>query len=229
VVRSGSTFTGYRSPDGVNWTSQGTATITMASTVYVGLAVDSYNCWDLETAAFDNVTAPGWANYTTPAAPAGPAATGGNGQAALSWQAVTNAASYNVKRAATAGGPYTNIANVTTTNFTDSGLTGGTTYYYVVSALNPAGESANSVPAGATTLSQPRVVGSSLVGGSLVCSGTNGSVGGAYTLWSSTNLAAPLTNWVQVGSGNFDGQGNFSITNALNPNQPQQFYRLRQP
>ena len=31
----------------------------MAANAYVGFAVDSYNCWDLETAAFDNVTTTG--------------------------------------------------------------------------------------------------------------------------------------------------------------------------
>src|ERR1019366_9607339 len=42
LVRSGNTFTGYRSPDGTNWTQQGTATFTM-STAYIGLALTSHN------------------------------------------------------------------------------------------------------------------------------------------------------------------------------------------
>ena len=44
LVRSGNTFTGYRSPDGVTWTQQGTSqTFTMATTAYVGLALTSHN------------------------------------------------------------------------------------------------------------------------------------------------------------------------------------------
>src|SRR5205085_468597 len=43
LVRSGNTFTGYRSPDGITWTQQGTATITMASAAYVGLVLTSHN------------------------------------------------------------------------------------------------------------------------------------------------------------------------------------------
>src|SRR5262249_39700599 len=67
------------------------------------------------------------------------------------------ASSYHVKRATIAGGPYETIACLaaTTTNFTDTGLVDGTTYYYVVSAAyagnpNSGGESANSVEVIAT-------------------------------------------------------------------------------
>ena len=42
---------------------------------------------------------------------------------------------YRVKRATTNGGPYTTVTTVTTVSYTNTGLTNGTTYYYVVSAL----------------------------------------------------------------------------------------------
>ena len=57
VVRAGSTFSGYSSPDGVNWTLLGTQTISMASSVYIGLAVNGHNDGVLCTVNFDNVTA----------------------------------------------------------------------------------------------------------------------------------------------------------------------------
>ena len=66
LVRSGSVFTGYRSPDGTNWTQQGTTNITMSSNVYVGLALTSHNSSSLGTATFDNVTVPGWPASTPP-------------------------------------------------------------------------------------------------------------------------------------------------------------------
>ncbi|GMK37673.1 hypothetical protein PCCS19_07270 [Paenibacillus sp. CCS19] len=88
---------------------------------------------------------------TAPAAPTALAATAGNAQATLSWTASSGAASYNVKRATTSGGPYTTVATgVTGTTYTNTGLTNGTTYYYVVSAVNSAGESTNSTQASAT-------------------------------------------------------------------------------
>jgi chitin-binding protein len=77
-----------------------------------------------------------------PAAPTGLAATPGNSQVQLTWNASTGATSYNVKRSLTNGGPYANVATgVTATAFTDAGLTNGTTYYYVVTAVNASGES----------------------------------------------------------------------------------------
>jgi endoglucanase len=150
LVRSGNTFTGYRSPDGVTWTQQGTATITMAAAAYIGLALTSHNNSSLCTATFDNVTAPGWAASFPPPAPVGLIATPGNGQAALTWLAASSATSYNVKRSITNGGPYAVLSTVTATNFTDTGLANGSNYYYVVSALNLAGESTNSAQASAT-------------------------------------------------------------------------------
>src|SRR6266567_6528418 len=86
----------------------------------------------------------------SPASPANLTATAGNAQVALSWSASSGATSYNVKRSTTSGGPYTTISSPTTTSYTNTGLTNGTTYYYVVSAVNTAGESANSSQVSAT-------------------------------------------------------------------------------
>ncbi len=92
-----------------------------------------------------------------PAAPTNLTATAGNTQVSLSWAASSGATSYNVKRSTVSGGPYANVATgVKTTGYTDTGLTNGTTYYYVVSAVNAAGESPDSNQASATpTCSTP--------------------------------------------------------------------------
>jgi hypothetical protein len=88
------------------------------------------------------------ASGDTPSVPAAPAdlqAITSDGSVMLSWNLSAGATSYNVKRATTSGGPYTTIAsNVTTGGYLNSSLNNGTTYYYVVSAVNSAGESANS-------------------------------------------------------------------------------------
>jgi len=89
------------------------------------------------------------------APPASLTATASSGQIALSWPASIGAASYHLKRARISGGPYVGVACPTTTSYTDTGLIGGQTYYYVVSAVYTAGpdgggESADSVEASAT-------------------------------------------------------------------------------
>jgi len=86
-----------------------------------------------------------------PPAPTGLSATPGGAQVNLSWSVSAGATGYNVKRSTTNGGPYTVIGNnVATTGYLDTTAANGTTYYYVVSALNTAGESANSTQVSAT-------------------------------------------------------------------------------
>jgi len=231
LVRNGSTITGYVSADGVTWTQQGTASVTMGTTFYAGLALTSHDTANLATATFDNVLAPGWATSAPPAAPATLSATAWDSLVVLNWPAVSDAFSYNLKRATTSGGPYTIVTNTSATSVTDTGLSDGTGYYYVVSALNPAGESVNSAQASATpvTLPLPGVAGISMVGGNLVVTGTNGSAGRSFTIWSSTSLTAPLSSWTPAGSGAFDGNGNFNITNLINTGEAARYYILSQP
>lgn len=73
-------------------------------------------------------------------------------QITLSWAGSAYARSYNVKRSTAKGGPFTTVATVLepAQYHIDPGLTAGTTYYYVVSANNEDGESADSVPVAAT-------------------------------------------------------------------------------
>ena len=88
---------------------------------------------------------------TLPQAPVNLTATAGNAQIALSWSASYNASSYNILRATTSGGPYVLIASgVTSTSFMDTKVTVGTTYYYVVQAVDATGPSAYSNQASAT-------------------------------------------------------------------------------
>jgi cellulose 1,4-beta-cellobiosidase len=69
----------------------------------------------------------------------------------VTWTAVPGVTGYNVKRSLTSGGPYSNVASaITATSFTNTGLTNGTTYYYVITALNASGESPISTQASAT-------------------------------------------------------------------------------
>ena len=94
----------------------------------------------------------------TPAAPAAAVsltATVVNSQVALAWTASAGATSYNVKRSTTNNGPYSTVNSPTVTNYTDSGLANGTTYYYVVSAVGAGGEGPNSGQVSATPVNTP--------------------------------------------------------------------------
>lgn len=103
-----------------------------------------------------------------PAIPTGLGVTAGNAQVSLSWSAASGATSYIIKRSTTSGSGYVNIATNATTTFTNTGLANGITYYFVVSGLNAAGESANSSQASTT----PFVP----VPASLAATGGNGQV-----------------------------------------------------
>ncbi len=104
-------------------------------------------------------TGGGGGGVQIPAAPTGVIATPGNAQVVLTWGEVSSglspAPTFRVKRSTTSGGPYTQVGAPTATTYTDTGLTNGTTYYYVVSAVNSAGESANSSEVTATPVAPP--------------------------------------------------------------------------
>ncbi len=57
IVRTGDTFSGYYSTNGVNYTLVGSATFSMTPNALVGLAVTSHNSSLLSTATFANVSA----------------------------------------------------------------------------------------------------------------------------------------------------------------------------
>jgi hypothetical protein len=92
-----------------------------------------------------------------PSAPSGLAATVGSGTVKLTWNAAGGATSYSVKRGLASGGPYTTLGTVPDTSLTysDSGLTNGTTYYYVVSGSNAAGAGPNSAELPVTPIVPP--------------------------------------------------------------------------
>ena len=109
----------------------------------------------------------------------------GNTQITLTWTPVTGATSYNVQRGSVTGGPYTTIGASGGAAYTDSGLTNGTTYYYVISGSNSAGVSPNSaevsaIPTGTVPLAP--------IG--LTATGSNGEV---FLSWTAAAGATSYT------------------------------------
>jgi endoglucanase len=83
----------------------------------------------------------------------------GDAQVALSWNAASGATTYYVYSSPTSGSGYTIIATNASLNFTNTGLSNGMLYYYVVRAANAAGESGDSTEASArpTSLTPPQL------------------------------------------------------------------------
>lgn len=97
------------------------------------------------------VSARPMAPTTVPSAPTGLAASAGDAQVSLTWNASSGATSYSIFRGTTANGQATTpiATGITSTNYVNTGLTNGTTYYYKVKAVNSAGSSAYSNEANA--------------------------------------------------------------------------------
>jgi autotransporter-associated beta strand protein len=175
-----------------------------------------------------------------PVAPTNLTAQATHGLVQLNWSAAATAFNYNVKRSTTTGGPYTTIATVPVTSYSDTnGLVDGTTYYYVVSGINFDGEGPNSAETNATPTATPPAVPTNVVAtgeytqvrvtwtGSFGATSYNVKVatnsGGPYTTFTNTTattvyntgLANGVTNYYVVSSVNGIGESaNSSEVNA---------------
>jgi len=98
--------------------------------------------------SFDNLTVT-VLDITPPSAPSNLTAIYSNGAVSLSWQVSSDnsgaVAGYNIYRSTNTGGPYEKLNTnlVLESNYTDTSLTGGSTYYYVVTAVDNVGNESN--------------------------------------------------------------------------------------
>ena len=120
----------------------------------------------------------------------------------LAWSTVATATNYNVKRSTTSGSE-TTIFSTPNTNYTDTNVLDGLTYYYAVSAVNTTGEGQNSAEVSGMPLFSPTPT-------NLIVTATNyGSISLAwapstgatsYNLKRSTSSGGPYTNIVNTAS-----------------------------
>jgi fibronectin type 3 domain-containing protein len=150
---------------------------------------------------------------TVPAAPSGVTATGGTRQVTVAWPAVAGATSYNIYWSTTSGVTKANGTRITgtTSPAVHSSLTDGTTYYYIVTAVNSVGESAPSAQLSAATLSATPTVPLAPTG--IVASGGNKQV---TVTWPAVSSATSYNLYWSTTTGVTTATGT-KITGATSP------------
>ena len=78
-------------------------------------------------------------------------------------------------------------------------------------------------------LRRPAITNFSLAGTTLTLSGAGGVPGADFYLLTSTNVALPLSQWLSIATNQYGGDGGFTLTTFVDPNQRQQFYSVRTP
>jgi len=151
-------------------------------------------------------------------------ATAGDGQITISWDDVLDETSYNIYWSTSSGvtiATDTEISNVTSP-YTHTGRTNGTTYYYVVTAENSYGESANSNEVNAIPISlsitttEPATL---VTSNSAMLNGTvnpNGDSTTYYFEYGTTTSYGTTTTSTSAGSGTSAVSVNADIS-SLNP------------
>jgi fibronectin type 3 domain-containing protein len=135
-----------------------------------------------------------------PPAPAGVNASAGDRQVTLSWKSVTGATSYNIYWGTSYGvskSTGTEIANATSP-FLHTGTANGTTYYYVLTAVNSYGESVESGEVSTTPPIRIMPLGDSITEGDLSCTPDDPDYYVSYrkALWDKLVVAGYEVNFV---------------------------------
>lgn len=204
ITRNGNTFSGFVSLDGVYWTQIGTSqTITMASSVYAGLAVSADSSSNLAAVSFDNVSLTTGTPVTAPVVSAvSPSPSGPGYSVTLTGTGFGSSRGTSVvyfnSLPATVYGTWTNTSISVTV---PTGATSGP----VSVVVNNLGSNQNVL----LQVLSPIITGvtppTAEIGGTVVINGSGFGMGGAnfvvafngvaqpqFTSWSNTSIAAPV-------------------------------------
>ena len=131
-----------------------------------------------------------------------------------------------MKRALVSGGPGVAIGSPAGATFSDTSVVAGVPVYYVVSATNTVGESANSTEAGARAVSlRPPKLGFGMAGGELQFTWPADHTGWRVQAQTNSSGAGLGTNWITVaGSTNLN-----NVTVPMVPTNGSAFFRLVYP
>ncbi len=152
--------------------------------------------------------------------PTGLSAVAADKQVQLQWNNSVGASSYKVKRTLTSGTAYVAIITNVSAAYTNAGLANGTTYYYVVSAVDAAGESLNSAEVSATPA--PVVLNAVVVSGAAINLAWSNS---AVNLYYAPFLMQPMA-WTPVTNARYFSNGQWNVSTPLGTNGSG-FYRLQ--
>lgn len=211
VLRSTTSGSGYSQIATDITTTNYTDTSVINDTIYY-YVVRSFNEFGEGTNSSEVTGTP----MNAPTSPTGLAATANTSQIALTWTASTGSGTktYTVYRSTTSGSGYSQIAtSLSSTSYTDSSVTNGTTYYYVVKAANLGGTSNYSSEISTTPLAAPS---------SVTASGTTSQVS---LSWTSVTGATSYNVYRSTISGNYvavtpfttatNGYVDTTVTNGL--------------
>jgi|GEM_PF-283760 len=203
IYRSTTSGSGYTQLNGSLLTSSNYTdnSVTNGTTYYYVVTATDTNSNESDYSGEASATP---ADTTAPAAPTGLTATAGNAKVLLDWNTNSEGdlAGYNIYRSTTSGSGYSKLNGslLSSSDYNDTGVTNGTTYYYVVTAADTASNEsdyssqASATPAGTSTITiQENTTGFCSCNGDPNESSNSGYTGTGYV--NTTNSSGSGINW----------------------------------
>ena len=72
----------------------------------------------------------------------------------------------------------------------------------------------------------PRIATALIASSDFRLSGSGGAANSSFTIISATNLATPLSLWLPIFTNTFDANGQFILTNPIDPTDRERYFRL---